>query len=65
MSSWSFEDLRDVLMHVRYRYLGPPTVFLSDQERTIASDELERLRDKFGSERWLAGSDRHHQGRGG
>ena len=40
-------------------------VFLSDQESSLASDDFGRLCDKFGSERWLAGSDPHHLGRGG
>ena len=65
VKSKRFEDLRDCLLQGWFRYFGPPKIFLSDQESSLAGEDFGRLCDKFNVERWLAGSDPHHLGRGG
>ena len=64
VKSKSFEDLRDCLLQGWFRYVGPPNIFLSDQESSLAGEDFGRLCDKFNVERWLSGSDPHHLGHG-
>ena len=61
----SLESIRDTLMKGWFRYFGPPKVFICDQEGALASDAFAALCDKFKIDRWLAGSDPGHLGRGG
>ena len=61
----SYEAIYECLSKGWFRYFGPPRIFLCDQEGALASDAFAHVCDKLSIDRWLAGSDPHHLGRGG
>ena len=61
----SLESIRSVLFAGWFRFFGPPLIFLCDQEGVLAGDTFAVLCDKLSIDRWLAGSDPGHLGRGG
>ena len=61
----SQESIRAVRMKGWFRFFGPPKIFLCDQEGALSGDAFAALCDKFKVDRWLAGSDPGHLGRGG
>ena len=65
LKSRTYDDISSVFSKGWLRYFGPPRIFLTDQEGALVGEDFGRLCDKYGVERWLAGSDPHHLGRGG
>ena len=61
----SYEAILECLQKGWFRYFGPPRAFLCDQEGALAGDAFAQVCDKYQIDRWLAGSDPGHLGRGG
>ena len=61
----SYEFIQYCSQKAWLRYFGPSRVFLCDQEGAYAGDPFAHVCDKLKIDRWLAGSDPGHLGRGG
>ena len=60
LKSKTYEDILEVLSKGWLRYFGPPKIFLADEDGALVGEDSGRLCDKYGIEKWLAGSDPQH-----